>query len=52
MHIGYWWEIQKKSDHSERPVLRWVDNIKIDLREIGWEGMNSTDLSHKMLGSS
>jgi hypothetical protein len=23
-----------------RPRRRWVDNIKIDLREIGWDGMN------------
>jgi hypothetical protein len=23
-----------------RPRRRWVDNIKIDLREIGWEGMD------------
>jgi hypothetical protein len=23
-----------------RPRLRWVDNIKIDLREIGWECMH------------
>jgi hypothetical protein len=22
-----------------RPRHRWVDNIKIDLREIGWDGM-------------
>jgi hypothetical protein len=22
-----------------RPICRWVDNIKIDLREIGWDGM-------------
>jgi hypothetical protein len=22
-----------------RPRRRWVDNIKMDLREIGWEGM-------------
>jgi hypothetical protein len=34
MHIGYWWEIQKRS--SGRPRRRRVDNIKIDLREIGW----------------
>jgi hypothetical protein len=31
MHIGYWWESQK---------VRWVDNIKMDLREIGWNGMD------------
>jgi hypothetical protein len=22
-----------------RPRRRWVDNIKIDLREIGWDGV-------------
>jgi hypothetical protein len=25
-----------------RPKRRWVDNIKIDLREIGWDGMVSS----------
>jgi hypothetical protein len=30
MHVGYWWESQKG-----RPRPRWVDNIKMDLREIG-----------------
>jgi hypothetical protein len=24
---------------------RWVDNIKMDLREIGWDGMDSIDLA-------
>jgi hypothetical protein len=23
-----------------RPRRRWVDNIKMDLREIGWDGMD------------
>jgi hypothetical protein len=23
-----------------RPRRRWVDNVKMDLREIGWCGMN------------
>jgi hypothetical protein len=23
-----------------RPRRRWVDNIKMDLREIRWDGMN------------
>jgi hypothetical protein len=27
-----------------RPRRRWVDNIKIDLREIGWDGMDWIDL--------
>jgi hypothetical protein len=35
MHIGYWWESQKRSLRH-----RWVDNIKMDLREIGWGGMD------------
>jgi hypothetical protein len=33
MHIGYWWESQKERDH-------WVDDIKMDLREIGCDGMD------------
>jgi hypothetical protein len=32
MRIGYWWESQKRPVRRQRS--RWVDNIKIDLREI------------------
>jgi hypothetical protein len=28
-----------------RPRCRWVDNIKIDLREREWDGMNWIDLA-------
>jgi hypothetical protein len=28
-----------------RPRRRWVDNIKVDLREIVWDGMNWIDLA-------
>jgi hypothetical protein len=28
-----------------RPRRRWVDNIKIDYREIGWDGMGWIDLA-------
>jgi hypothetical protein len=28
-----------------RPRRRWVDNIKIDLREIGWDGGVWIDLA-------
>jgi hypothetical protein len=28
-----------------RPRRRWVDNIKIDLREIGWDAMDWIDLA-------
>jgi hypothetical protein len=27
-----------------RPRRRWVNNIKIDLRKIGWDGMDWIDL--------
>jgi hypothetical protein len=29
-----------------RPRRRWVDNIKVDLREVGWDGRDWTDLAH------
>jgi hypothetical protein len=29
-----------------RPRRRWVDNIKIGLTEIGWDGMDWIDLAH------
>jgi hypothetical protein len=28
-----------------RPRRRWVDNIKMYFREIGWDGMNWIDLA-------
>jgi hypothetical protein len=28
-----------------RPRRMWVDNIKMDLREIGWDGMDWIDLA-------
>jgi hypothetical protein len=28
-----------------RPRRRWVDNINIDLRQIGWDGMDWIDLA-------
>jgi hypothetical protein len=33
MHKEYWWESQKVRDH-------WEDNIKMDLREMGWYGLD------------
>jgi hypothetical protein len=38
MDIGYLWELG-------RPRRRWVDNIKIDLRETGWDGMDWIDVA-------
>jgi hypothetical protein len=28
-----------------RPRRRWVDNIKMDLREIGWNGVDWIDMA-------
>jgi hypothetical protein len=28
-----------------RPICRWVNNIKVDLGEIGWGGMDWIDLA-------
>jgi hypothetical protein len=46
MHIGYWWETQREKDHWG-PRHRWVDNIKMDLRETGWDGMDWIDLAQE-----
>jgi hypothetical protein len=45
MHIGYWWESQKEKSPLGRPKCKWVGNIKMDLREIGWCGMDWIDLA-------
>jgi hypothetical protein len=28
-----------------RPRLRWVDNIRVDLGEIGWDGVDWNDMA-------
>jgi hypothetical protein len=43
MHIVFWWESQKRPLGRPRP--RWEDNIKMDLRETGWDGMDWIDLA-------
>jgi hypothetical protein len=68
MHIGYWWESQKETDHWEDrdvdgwTILRWTlkvavqgpdfwptpstyIHIKMDLREVGWDGRDWNDLA-------
>jgi hypothetical protein len=44
-NIGYWWESQMVRDHWERPRRWWMDNIKIDLKEIEWDFMDWIDLA-------
>jgi hypothetical protein len=43
MHIGYWWESQKERDQWKDQDVG-VDKIKMDRREIGWDGMDLIDL--------
>jgi hypothetical protein len=35
----------EKNRSLRRPICRWVDNIKMDLRQIGWDGMDWIDLA-------
>jgi hypothetical protein len=54
-HIARMWEkrnayrILVGKPEGKRPLgiprRRWVDNIKMDLREIGWDGRDWTDLA-------
>jgi hypothetical protein len=37
--------IQEGKRPQGRPRRRWVDNIKMDLRDIGWYGMDWIDLA-------
>jgi hypothetical protein len=41
---GYWWESQKERDHWE-DRRRCVDNIKMYLREIGWDAVDWIDMA-------
>jgi hypothetical protein len=41
MNIGFCWENQKRPIGT--PRRRWEDNIKMDLREIGWGDMDWID---------
>jgi hypothetical protein len=46
MHIGYWWESHNERDHWEdQDVGGWTILHKMDLREIGWDGMDWIDLA-------
>jgi hypothetical protein len=38
-------EIPEGKGPLGRPRRRWVDNTKMDLKEIGWDGMDWIDLA-------
>jgi hypothetical protein len=39
------YRILVENPEGNRPRRRWMDNIKMDLREIGWDGMDWIDLA-------
>jgi hypothetical protein len=45
MHIGYWWQNPEGKRSLGRPRRRWVDNIKMDLGGIGWDGRDWIELA-------
>jgi hypothetical protein len=45
MHVAYWWGRLEEKRPLGRPRRRWVDNIKMDLRKIGWDDMNLIDMA-------
>jgi hypothetical protein len=47
IHIGYWWENPEGKRPLGRPRRRWVDNIKTDLREVGWDCRDWIDLAQE-----
>jgi hypothetical protein len=42
---------EKRNAYRERPRRRWVDNIKMDLGEVGWGGVVWTGLVWLMIGT-
>jgi hypothetical protein len=34
--LGYWWEKPEGKRPLGRPRRRWVDNIRMDVGEVGW----------------
>jgi hypothetical protein len=39
--IGCWWESQREG----RPRRRWLDNIRMDLGEVGWGDVDCIGLA-------
>jgi len=45
MRTKCWSENLKGRNHAEDLAHRWEDNIRMDLSEIGWEGMDWSHLA-------
>jgi hypothetical protein len=46
MRIGCWWETPEGKRPLGRLRCRWVDNIKMNLEEIGWGAVELICLAH------
>jgi len=44
MHSGFWLENLQERDHLGQPGIN-RDNVEMDLKEEGWEGVDSMDLA-------
>jgi hypothetical protein len=40
VYTSFWWGKPKGKKSLGRPRCRWEDNIKMDLQEVGWRGMD------------
>jgi hypothetical protein len=49
MHVGYWLGKTEGKRPLEKSARRWVDNIKLDLGDMEWGGVNMIGL---ILGTS
>jgi hypothetical protein len=45
MHIVFWLKNLKRNRPLRSPRHRWEVNVRLDLREIGWEGVDCMNLS-------
>jgi hypothetical protein len=45
VYTGFWWGTPEGKRPLGRPRHRWEDNIKIDLQEMGCEGMDWIDVA-------
>ena len=43
-YTGFWWGNLRERDHFGDPDVRWEDNIKMDLQEVGCGVMDSIEL--------
>ena len=45
MYTGFWWGKPEGKRPLGRPSRKWEDKSKMDLKEVGWAGMDWIDLA-------